>query len=224
MTIHYVHRAVDSPGTGSTEQLKETIRKARQANQEGKRMYEDAVKEIDRLKAELARGVGEPGLGKKLDSAPAKPVKTGAPIKTVKTDAAVKTVKTEAPAKPVKTDAPAKPDPAKAQIKSLMDQVEKLQLNKKSSDELNSRLSVKKEQLEKRVRELERASRPAEDPMGKKLVEDGLKAQQKLAVYKGLIENTCSVLKVAIRAGCEDGLAASLRDTAETLEMSVNYL
>lgn len=214
MTIHYVHRAVDSPGTGSTEQLKETIRKARQANQEGKRMYEDAVKEIDRLKAELARGVGEPGLGKKLDSAPAKPVKpaqvkTDAPAKPVKTDAAVKTVK---------------PDPAKAQIKSLMDQVEKLQLNKKSSDELNSRLSVKKEQLEKRVRELERASRPAEDPMGKKLVEDGLKAQQKLAVYKGLIENTCSVLKVAIRAGCEDGLAASLRDTAETLEMSVNYL
>ena len=214
MTIHYVHRAVDSPGTGSTEQLKETIRKARQANQEGKRMYEDAVKEIDRLKAELVRGVGETGLGKKLDSAPAKPVKpaqvkTDTPAKPVKTDAAVKTVK---------------PDPAKAQIKSLMDQVEKLQLNKKSSDELNSRLSVKKEQLEKRVRELERASRPAEDPMGKKLVEDGLKAQQKLAVYKGLIENTCSVLKVAIRAGCEDGLAASLRDTAETLEMSVNYL
>ena len=221
MTIHYVHRAADLPGTGSTEQLKETIRKARQANQEGKRMYEDAVKEIDRLKSELARGVGEPGLGKKLDSASAKPVKTDAPVKTVKTDAAVKTVKTEAPAKPVKTDAPAKPDPVKAQIKSLMDQVEKLQLNKKSSDELNSRLSVKKEQLEKRVRELERAVRPADDPKSKRLAED---AQQKLAVYKGLIENTCSVLKVAIRAGCEDGLAASLRDTAETLEMSVNYL
>ena len=212
MTIHYVHRAADLPGTGSTEQLKETIRKARQANQEGKRMYEDAVKEIDRLKSELARGVGEPGLGKKLDSASAKPVKTDAPVKTVKTDAAVKTVKTEAPAKP---------DPVKAQIKSLMDQVEKLQLNKKSSDELNSRLSVKKEQLEKRVRELERAVRPADDPKSKRLAED---AQQKLAVYKGLIENTCSVLKVAIRAGCEDGLAASLRDTAETLEMSVNYL
>ena len=155
MTIRYVHRGTTGI-TSETEELKQTIEKARNANIQGKKMYEDAVSEVQRLKSELAKATVTNV--KSSLTPPVKPdLKAAKPdLKAAKPDlkAAKPDLNAAMPDYALKAERKALVE-AQEKVKSLTDQVSKLQSNKNSTDELNTRLSLKKEQLERRIRDIE---------------------------------------------------------------------
>jgi hypothetical protein len=74
---------------------------------------------------------------------------------------------------------------AQEKVKSLTDQVSKLQSNKNSTDELNTRLSLKKEQLEKHIRDIESTNKSTDvsstnEIMAKKLLGENIRLSSDL--------------------------------------------